>query len=137
MGEPNYQLTKDFKHRINKLILSAFPNQLWCIDLIDWSQLYKRHRGNQGYRYIVNVVDVFSRKIWIEKMKNKEAEITHDIGTGSYCRTCRRFMQSISFRPRDRIPLRLYHLLQVTKHQTTVQPSLFPIRKWNRGVTSQ
>ena len=75
MGEPNYQLTKDFKHRINKLILSAFPNQLWCIDLIDWSQLYKRHRGNQGYRYIVNVVDVFSRKIWIEKMKNKEAEI--------------------------------------------------------------
>ena len=72
LGEPDYQLVKDFKHRINKPIVAHYPNQIWCVDLIDMS-LYQNIRGNRNYRYILTIVDVFSRKVWVEKTKDKEA----------------------------------------------------------------
>lgn len=67
-GQTNYQLTKDFSHRINKPIIAKYPNQIWCMDLIDLN-LYKTE--NKGYRYLMTVVDVFSRKVWLEKLKMK------------------------------------------------------------------
>ena len=67
-GQTNYQLTKDFSHRINKPIVAKYPNQIWCIDLIDLNA-YKKE--NKNYRYIMTVVDVFSRKVWLEKMTVK------------------------------------------------------------------
>lgn len=45
-----------------------YPNQLWCIDLIDFNE-YKS--ANKHFRYILNCVDVFSRKGWLQKIKNK------------------------------------------------------------------
>jgi hypothetical protein len=33
--QPIPQLTDVFKHRTNKPIVADFPNQIWCIDLID------------------------------------------------------------------------------------------------------
>lgn len=65
-----YQLTKPQTFRVNKPITSLFPNSLWAIDLIDMKYLAK---SNYGYKYIVNVIDVFSRKIWIEAIKHKTA----------------------------------------------------------------
>ena len=56
----NYQLTRSISKRINKPIVAQYPNQLWCIDLIDLSQ-YKGH--NYQFRYIIDVVDAFSRKV--------------------------------------------------------------------------
>lgn len=66
-----YQMTKPQVFRVNKPITSVFPNSLWAIDLIDMKYLSK---SNYEYKYIVNVVDVFSRKIWIEPIKFKTAK---------------------------------------------------------------
>jgi len=74
-GKTNYQLTHDFKHRINKPIISHFPNQIWGIDLIDMN-LYEKTQLNNKYRYIMTVVDVFSRKVWLGKLRTKDAPST-------------------------------------------------------------
>ena len=49
------QLTDNFKHRTNKPIVSQYPNQIWCIDLI------------------FSGIDVFSRKIFLEPTRMKDA----------------------------------------------------------------
>jgi hypothetical protein len=66
-----YNLTKPQIFRVNKPITSLFPNSLWSVDLIDMLYLSK---SNYEYRYIINVVDVFSRKIWLEKIKFKTSK---------------------------------------------------------------
>ena len=38
----NYQMTRPISKRINKPIVADYPNQLWCIDLIDLN-LYLGH----------------------------------------------------------------------------------------------
>lgn len=70
-NQNTYKITKPQIFRVNKPITSLFPNSLWAIDLIDMLYLSK---SNYEYRYIINVVDVFSRKIWLEKIKHKTAK---------------------------------------------------------------
>lgn len=70
-NQNTYRITKPQVFRVNKPITSLFPNSLWAIDLIDMLYLSK---SNYEYRYIINVVDVFSRKIWLEKIKYKTAK---------------------------------------------------------------
>jgi hypothetical protein len=60
------------KHRTNKPIVAYHVNQLWCIDLLDLNPFVKR-KDNKNYRYIMNVIDVFSRKIFLTALKNKTA----------------------------------------------------------------
>ena len=69
----NYQMTRSISKRINKPIVVDYPNQLWCIDLIDLN-LYLGH--NYQFRYIIDVVDAFSRRVWLEKMRVKSAPVT-------------------------------------------------------------
>lgn len=69
---PN-QLAGDFKHRTKKPIVSMFPNQVWCMDCIN---LNRYGTKNKGYNFILNVVDVFSRKLWIEPLKQQTSLIT-------------------------------------------------------------
>jgi len=70
------QLTGQFTHRTNKPIVSQFPNQVWCMDLIDVSQYESK---NKHYNYIFNLIDVFSRKLFMEPMKVKSAETTKKV----------------------------------------------------------
>ena len=72
-GQQIPQLTDVMKHRTNKPIVADFPNQIWCIDLIDMSMYETK---NKGFRYILTVVDVFSRKIFLGAIKVKEASVT-------------------------------------------------------------
>eukprot|EP01041_Mallomonas_annulata_P012316 gene12316-25904_t len=65
------QLTDVFKHRTNKPIVASYPNEIWCIDLIDMSKLYETK--NRGFRYIMTTIDVFSRKIFLEATKLRES----------------------------------------------------------------
>jgi hypothetical protein len=75
-SQKEYQMTQPLDaHRTNKPVISKFPNQLWGIDLID---LQPYMSSNYQNRYIMNVVDIFSRKIWLAKLKNKNAEETKD-----------------------------------------------------------
>lgn len=66
----NYQMRQPLTNRINKPIVSKFPNQLWACDLIDMDAFVS---NNNRWRYILNVVDIFSRKVWLAKLKRKEA----------------------------------------------------------------
>jgi len=71
--QAEYQLSRPITRRVNKPIVSKYPNQVWGIDLIDCNH-YLRH--NRGWRYIMTVVDIFSRKIWLQRLKLKEASDT-------------------------------------------------------------
>jgi transposase InsO family protein len=73
--QPDYQLTQPFRKKTNRPILARKPNERWAIDLVDMS----RFKGaNQGYLYILTVVDVFSRYIWLAGLKKKESADVRD-----------------------------------------------------------
>ena len=71
-GDQQYQMTRSIVYRTNKPIISKYPNQLWGIDLID---LNPYETNNKKFRYIITVVDIFSRKVWLEMSKDKTANI--------------------------------------------------------------
>lgn len=50
-------------------IVAYYPLSLIQMDIFD---LAKYYRDNQGYKYILCIIDVYSRKIWCYKMKNKD-----------------------------------------------------------------
>ena len=52
-------------------IVATNPNELWQFDILDLSRYAKK---NEGIRYILACVDVFSRKAYVEAMKQKNAE---------------------------------------------------------------
>ena len=66
----NYQLTRPINKRINKPIIAKYPNQIWSIDLLDLSSVAK---SNYNYNYIMTIVDIFTRYVWLEKLKDKSA----------------------------------------------------------------
>ena len=70
-SKPLYQIVRRDKQRVNKPILAYNNNSIWGIDLIDMNYFIQH---NRRYRYILTCVDVFSRHLWLEKLKKKEAE---------------------------------------------------------------
>ena len=66
-----YQLTRNTNHVINKPILADKPNQRWAIDLIE---LERYEKQNKNYRYILTVIDHFSRYVWARPLKKKTSE---------------------------------------------------------------
>lgn len=66
--QSEYQIGKAPAHRVNKPILSRYPNELWGIDLIECLAYVG---SNNRYKYIVTIVDLFSRKTWLCKLTTK------------------------------------------------------------------
>jgi hypothetical protein len=64
------QLTDGFKHRTNKPILAKYPNEIWCVDLIEINNYPK----NKGFEFILSIVDVFSRYIFLEPSKTRDSK---------------------------------------------------------------
>jgi hypothetical protein len=73
--QSNYQMTRQIQHSTNKPIVASAPNHTWAVDLLDLSS-YSNH--NHQNRYVFVCVDVFSRKVWIEKLTQKASENTRD-----------------------------------------------------------
>lgn len=46
-------------------------NEIWAADLVDM-RLYEKE--NDGYKYSLNVIDCFSKFVWIEPLKTKSGE---------------------------------------------------------------
>ena len=69
-NQPEFQLTRAHRKAINKPIIANSCNQQWCIDLIDMGEI----PGNNRQRYILSVIDTFSRRLWLEAMRLKEAD---------------------------------------------------------------
>lgn len=56
-------------------VISAFPGQIFSADLVDmqaWAD------ENNGYKYILNVIDIYSRYVWSRALKNKTAKSVLD-----------------------------------------------------------
>ena len=64
-----YTLHKQVRYRLSrrKTIVSG-PSQQWQADLIDVSRL---SRHNQGNKFLLTCMDVFSKKAWVVPLKNK------------------------------------------------------------------
>lgn len=71
--QATYQMTRPATHRTNKPIVAEAPNLIWAIDLVDVSN-YKGN--NEQFLYLFVCVDVFSRKVWVEKMRARGGEQT-------------------------------------------------------------
>jgi hypothetical protein len=63
-----YQLTKKTVRKTNKKMITKDVNKIWSIDLIDMNPLVKTNK----HRYILRVVDNFSRYIFLSKLKIKD-----------------------------------------------------------------
>ena len=74
-AQPGYQVSANYTKRINRPILSRHPNGRWQMDLIDISLLESQ---NSHYRYILNVVDVFTRHLWAVPLKLKRHESSNE-----------------------------------------------------------
>lgn len=70
-SQETYTLHKPVQHKFprNKYVLSNL-NELWQADLSDL-QSYSEY--NDGYRYILCVIDVFSKYAFVRPMKNKKS----------------------------------------------------------------
>ena len=71
MGEDAYTINKPVRHKFkrNRVIVSGIDNQ-WDGDLMDMISLSKY---NQNYKYILLMIDIFSRYIWTVPLKSKHA----------------------------------------------------------------
>ena len=61
------------KTRIVQPIVTSHPFQRWQIDLIDLQKLKWNFTGNQGFSWILTVVDLFSKYVYLFAIKNKKA----------------------------------------------------------------
>ena len=62
-------IIKNFKRR---KVYSSFKDNIWGVDLADMQLISK---CNKGIRYLLCVVDLFSRYAWVVPLKNKKGEI--------------------------------------------------------------
>ena len=69
-----YQMTRTQHHKMNKPILSKNVNERWGIDCINMTSFANNNGGQQnGYKFILTIVDYFSRFVWARKMKMQTA----------------------------------------------------------------
>lgn len=74
-SQTNYQLTRKSIKPKNPTKKYNRPNQAWVCDLIDMSNYGTR---NQNYKYILSVLDLFSKKCWLRALRLKTAVDVRD-----------------------------------------------------------
>ena len=65
-----------YKNKQFRKVISNFPSQFYFADLIDWTKKEGITNStfvnsNNGYQYILIVVDAYSRYCWMRNIKNK------------------------------------------------------------------
>ena len=65
-------LRKNFKRR---RIITRYPGHIVQMDLVD---MQKFSGSNSGYSYILVVIDLFSKRLWLRALKTKEGKETAD-----------------------------------------------------------
>ena len=70
--ENTYTLNRQVRSRYpqNRLVVEGYDSN-WDIDLAELSLL---HKENNGYKYVLLAIDVFSRYIWLRPLKTKYAK---------------------------------------------------------------
>ena len=75
-GELHKSIKRNFTRR--RVIVNGI-DKIWCSDLVEMQQFSK---WNKGYRYLLMVLDLFSKYSWIIPLKDKKR------------RNCRRSIQT-------------------------------------------
>ena len=71
-NQESYGLHKPVRRRFQRNhIVSAGKDDLWMADLID---MVKYKDWNKGYKYILLVVDTFSKYVWLRVQKSKSGQ---------------------------------------------------------------
>ena len=60
-------IIRNFKKRT---VYSGFKDNIWGADLADMQLISKL---NKGFRYLLCVIDIFSRYAWVVRLKDKKA----------------------------------------------------------------
>lgn len=69
-----YQITQPQNHIQNKPILAKSPNERWGIDCINMVSYSNANGGDErGWKFILTIVDYFSRKVWLRPLKTQTA----------------------------------------------------------------
>jgi hypothetical protein len=71
--DSTWQLSFGRRKMASKSYLLSSPMQYWAMDLIDVNY-YATH--NNGYNYILTVIDLFSKFCWLRGLKHKTADET-------------------------------------------------------------
>ena len=64
------------KPTLYRRIITKGINEFYQADLVD---MQKHSKVNDGYKWILNIIDTFSKKAWSFKLKNKGAKSMHDV----------------------------------------------------------
>jgi hypothetical protein len=74
-----YQITRPQNHIENKPILATSPNERWALDCINMVSYASSNGGvDRGTKFILTVVDYFSRKVWLRPLQNQTAIIVRN-----------------------------------------------------------
>lgn len=65
-------IRKKFKRR---RIIVHYPGQIIEMDLVDMQKISTK---NENYKYILMCIDLFTKKLWVEPLKNKTGKITSE-----------------------------------------------------------
>ena len=65
------KITKIFKNYKRRKVYSSFKDNIWGVGFAD---MQLRSKYNKGIRYLLCVIDLFSRYSWVIPLKNKEGE---------------------------------------------------------------
>ena len=73
-NEPNYQLANELHKPIirkfkKRKVYSGFKDNIWGADLADMQLISK---FNKGFRFLLCVIDIFSKYAWVFPLKDKK-----------------------------------------------------------------
>ena len=69
------KLRKPIIKKINKRkVYSSFKDNIWGVDLADMQLLSK---FNKGFRFLLCVIDIFSKYAWVIPLKDKKVLLMH------------------------------------------------------------
>ena len=73
-NEPNYQLANELHKPIirkfkKRKVYSSYRDNIWGVDLADMQSLSKY---NKGMKYLLCVIDLFSKYAWVVPIKDKK-----------------------------------------------------------------
>ena len=74
INEPNYQLANELHKPIirkfkKRKVYSSFRDNIWGVDLADMQSLSKYNEGN---KYLLCEIDLFSKYVWVVPIKDKK-----------------------------------------------------------------
>ena len=69
------ELLKPIKGKFKaRIVIVNNIDKIWAADLVEMQQVSKWNKGN---KYLLVVIDIFSKFVWIVPLKNKQGETTN------------------------------------------------------------